>query len=271
MCLYTRVNLKSQTRNKLKSSGSERQKGVQNSDEQRLAQLFADANERIDKVESDSLRSKIKIVKDIAQQIEKEGLIPTERIANEIVHQLKGRISAAYVRRNLDDRYKDGHQSNNAKKQKVAIQVSPTNPKQLTLYSDIGDPKAATKDQQIRIGVDGHETTDQDTALGDQSSKQGIPISPHQDIKQLPQVPQQHDLPNNQSSQQSTTTESPTAKKSPQTRPIRVLIDWDELQEKIAEVHHKDIKNIWLCGRVDENDKLIDMVLEREQPLKVVD
>src|SRR5215469_16751001 len=226
MCLYTRVNLKSQTRNKLKSSGLEGQKGVQNSDEQRLAQLFADANKRIDKVESDSLRSKIKIVKDIAQQIEKEGLIPTERIANEIVHQLKGRISAAYIRRNLDDRYKDEHQSINAKKQKVAIQVSPTNPKQLTLYSDIGDPKAATKDQQLRAGVDGHETTDQDTVLGDQSSKQGI----HQDW--LPQVP------HNQSSQQSTTTENPTAKQSPQTRPIRVLIDWDELQEKIAEVRH---------------------------------
>jgi len=37
----------------------------------------------------------------------------------------------------------------------------------------------------------------------------------------------------------------------------------------MAEFHYKDINNFWLCGQV-ENDKLIDIVLEREQP-QVVD
>jgi hypothetical protein len=45
---------------------------------------------------------------------------------------------------------------------------------------------------------------------------------------------------------------------------IQVLIDYHELREKLAEVHHKDIKNVWLSGRIESGTKkLIDMVLER--------
>jgi hypothetical protein len=44
---------------------------------------------------------------------------------------------------------------------------------------------------------------------------------------------------------------------------LRVLIDSDELSDKMAELRYKGIKNFWLCGRI-ENDKLFDMALERE-------
>jgi hypothetical protein len=46
---------------------------------------------------------------------------------------------------------------------------------------------------------------------------------------------------------------------------FRILIDWDDLSEKMAEFHYKDIRNFWLCGLVDENGRLLDITLEREQ------
>ena len=62
-----------------------------------------------------------------------------------------------------------------------------------------------------------------------------------------------------------------TQQQSQSSQQIRVLIDWDELQDKMAEVHHKDIKSFWLCGRIENGTKkLLDMVLEREQPQMVV-
>ena len=112
------------------SAPTDHRQSSDGSDQQRLAQLFADANEKIDKLESDLLNSKIEIVQDLAQKIEKEGLIPIERIANEIVHQLKGRISPTHIRENLGNKYKDSRQSKNAKakkrNQKVATVALPT-------------------------------------------------------------------------------------------------------------------------------------------------
>jgi len=247
-------------------------------DEQKFAPYFADANRQIDELESeasgkksqidsDLLNSKIEIVKDLAQKIEKAGF-PVKGIANEIVHQLKGKISPTYIRRNLDDKYKDGSQSNNAKKQKLATLVSPT--KQL--------PK-----QQVTVGVDGHETTD--------TCSKDLPIDPSRRVKANAKGDSE-DLPLDPPSNQDISVKSTEdlVKKSPQSQQqdiqpittqqqsqppqqqIRVLIDWDELQDKMTEVHHKDIKSFWLCGRIENGtDRLLNMVLKREQqPLQVM-
>jgi hypothetical protein len=224
-------------------------------DEQKFAPYFADANRQIDELESeangkksqidsDLLKSKIEIVKDLAQKIEKEGF-PIERIANEIVHQLKGRISPTHIRDNLEDRYKDRRQSSNAKKRKVATVVLPTDQhsQQPLAKEDLDANKVATVvPAEITVCVDGHETTD--IGRGDLANKQDIATSHHEYT-----VPITKQLSQQQKQQGH----------------IRVLIDWDELSDKMAEFHYKDINNFWLCGQV-ENDKLIDIVLEREQP-----
>jgi hypothetical protein len=117
--------------------------------------------------------------------------------------------------------------------------------------------------QQITLDVSGHEITDTDS--GDLPSEQtkedgsgDLPIHPlnERDIptnKGLPQ-PQQPTVP-----------QDSTAKVSAQQQDhLRILIDWDKLSDKMAELP-KDIKNFWLCGRID-NGNLFDMALEREQP-----
>jgi hypothetical protein len=224
-------------------------------DEQKFAPYFVDANRQIDELESeangkksqidsDLLKSKIEIVKDLAQKIEKEGF-PIERIANEIVHQIKGRISPTHIRDNLEDKYKDRRQSSNAKKRKVATVVLPTDQhsQQPLAKEDLDANKVATVvPAEITVCVDGHETTD--IGRGDLANKQDIATSHHEYT-----VPITKQLSQQQKQQGH----------------IRVLIDWDELSDKMAEFHYKDINNFWLCGQV-ENDKLIDIVLEREQP-----
>ncbi len=47
-----------------------------------------------------------------------------------------------------------------------------------------------------------------------------------------------------------------------QTPHFKVLVNYDELSEKLAELHHKDIKNFWLSGRI-EDGRLVDMMLTR--------
>jgi hypothetical protein len=104
--------------------------------------------------------------------------------------------------------------------------------------------------QQITLDVSGHEITDTDS--GD------LPIHPinERDIPTTKGLPQP---------QQPTVPEDSTAKVSPQQQDhLRILIDWDKLSDKMAELP-KDIKNFWLCGRID-NGNLLDMAPEREQP-----
>src|SRR5262249_15577824 len=113
-----------------KSVGVQQQQPAGN-DEQKFAPYFAAAIKKIDDLESHVLKSKIEIVKVLAEELEKAGF-PLERIANEIVHHLKGRIYPTYIRRNLDDKHKDKCHSANAKKQKVATHVSRDKPKQIT-------------------------------------------------------------------------------------------------------------------------------------------
>ena len=47
-----------------------------------------------------------------------EGKIPTDRIANEIVHQLHGKVSERLIHRCLDEKYKETHRVKNPRKQK---------------------------------------------------------------------------------------------------------------------------------------------------------
>jgi hypothetical protein len=101
----------------------------------------------------------------------------------------------------------------------------------------------AERIQQIMVGVDGHETTDTGSEPGSGDSPNPA-IEIHEDSTANKESPQ----PQQQSQQDH----------------VRILIDWSELSDKMAELHYKDIKNFWLCGRI-VNGKLLDIVLEREQ------
>jgi hypothetical protein len=121
-------------------------------DEQRFAHLFVDANKKIDKLVSDANQKKDgidadvkksikKIVQDLASTLKTLGF-PVNRIANEIVHQLKGRASRSWILEILTDEYKDKAHQESARNRKHKVATPPE------------------RNQQIMVGVDGHETSD---------------------------------------------------------------------------------------------------------------
>lgn len=253
----------------LEAAKKKQEQSRQNSDgsrngEQKFAHLFAAANEKIDKLTSDAnqkkdgidadLKKSIKeVVQDLASNLKALGF-PVNRIANEIVHQLKGKASRSWILEILPDEYKDkSHQESAQRKQKVPP-VQQDNSGQIAPLAERQSGKATTSNQVtpqqerkqlLMVGTDGHEIIDTDSrdSPTDLPSEQAIAVKDSEDsaVKGSPQ-------PQPQQPQQ-----------------LRILIDWDDLSDKMTELHYKDIKNFWLCGRI-ENGKLLDIVLERSQP-----
>jgi hypothetical protein len=248
----------------------------QSSDEQKFEPLFtvaineidrlnSEATQKKDSIETELENNKKNIVLKLADDLKAQGL-RVDRIANEIIHQLKGRASDTWIREILPDEYKDKKKQENAKKRwNRNFAPAPVQNQQTTdvaeqpVEQQTTDEIAQTQTKRIIVGIDGSEIIDKDPsseASKESNSKdlppkaQDIPTIkiPEYSVKESPQPQPQ---PQQQQQQQ------------PQQHHLRILVDWDELSDKMAELHRKDIKNFWLCGRI-EDDKLLDMALERE-------
>jgi len=79
-----------------------------------ISWLFDEARSKLEKIESNSKQQKKQVVKELAKSL--EGKIPTDSICIEITNQLRGRVSESFARQCLDDKYKQGQRSENAKK-----------------------------------------------------------------------------------------------------------------------------------------------------------
>jgi hypothetical protein len=86
------------------------------STEQEISLLFQAAIVKLDKIEAHAKKDKTQVIQDLARGL--EGKIPTDTIALEIVHQLRGRISERMIHDCLDEKYKQKHRVENARKQK---------------------------------------------------------------------------------------------------------------------------------------------------------
>jgi len=244
----------------------ERDRNRQNSDgpandEQRLTDLFADANKKIDKLVSEANQKKgsidadlEKIVQNLANDLKALGF-PVNKIASEIVRRLEGRITRSWIHEILGNEYKDKTHQEFAKKcwKHKDAAPDPVRHEVVPPKEDL-TPSLPNEVAQIMVGIDGLETANTNNS---QQNEQGI----SEDSSSQSQQP----------SKQPIIDEDSTTKESPQPQPqsqqdFKVLIDWDELSDKMAELHHKGIKNFWLCGRIENGtNKLLDMVLERDQ------
>jgi hypothetical protein len=72
---------------------------------------------KIDEIDKRANKKKKDIVKDLANDL--EGKIQQETICAEIIHQLDGRVSERFIRKCLEDKYKQQVRAMNAKKQKT--------------------------------------------------------------------------------------------------------------------------------------------------------
>ncbi|MGA7043859.1 MAG: hypothetical protein WBY71_09345, partial [Nitrososphaeraceae archaeon] len=85
--------------------------------EAEISLLFEDAKAKLDKIDTQTQKEKKQIVKDLAKDL--EGQIPTDTISIEIVTQLHGKVSERFIHECLDEKYKQQHRIENAKKQKM--------------------------------------------------------------------------------------------------------------------------------------------------------
>jgi hypothetical protein len=137
------------------------------SNEEEISSCFKAAIEKLDRVEADAEKEKTQIVKDLAKDL--EGKIPTDRICNEIVHQLHGKkISPRTIRKCLDKKYKEKHRVENAQKQKshentkdlaAPVPLEQEKPKQQIAATQdcnviINEPRSDTEAVSERIGTD---------------------------------------------------------------------------------------------------------------------
>ena len=88
----------------------------QSSIEQEISLLFEAARNKLEKIDAQAKKEKKQIVKDLAKDL--EGQIPTDTISIEIVTQLHGKVSERFIHECLDEKYKQKHLVDNAKKQK---------------------------------------------------------------------------------------------------------------------------------------------------------
>jgi hypothetical protein len=83
-----------------------------------ISLCFQAAIEKLDRVEADAEKEKTQIVKELEADAEKEktqivkdlakdleGKIPTDRISNEIIYQLHGKVSESLIHSCLDEKY----------------------------------------------------------------------------------------------------------------------------------------------------------------------
>jgi hypothetical protein len=86
------------------------------SEHEEIASLFRAANDKLDKVDNDAKKEKQQIVEDLARDLEK--FRPIDKIASEIVEELREKVSKSVVYAALDDRYKTSYRVQNARKRK---------------------------------------------------------------------------------------------------------------------------------------------------------
>ena len=80
-----------------------------------ISWLFEEAKSQLDKIENNSKQHKKQVLKELAKSLETK--IPLDSTCIEITNQFRGKISESFVRQSLDNKYKQSHRVENAKKQ----------------------------------------------------------------------------------------------------------------------------------------------------------
>jgi hypothetical protein len=87
-----------------------------NIEHEEIALLFRRATGKLDQVEANAEKEKQQIVRDLARDLEK--FRPIDRIASEIVEELREKVSKSVIYAALDERYKTSYRVQNARKRK---------------------------------------------------------------------------------------------------------------------------------------------------------
>jgi hypothetical protein len=127
-----------------KPGNSNTSSNTRTSEHEEIALLFRMATDKLDQVETNAKKEKQQIVRDLARDLEK--FLPIDRIASEIVEELREKVSKSVVYAALDERYKTSYRVQNARKRK----------KEKEKKADSLAPTSELK--QVIIDTSGHST-----------------------------------------------------------------------------------------------------------------
>jgi hypothetical protein len=117
------------------------------SEHEEIALLFRAATDKLDKVDDDAKKEKQQIVRDLARDLEK--FRPIDRIASEIVEELRKKVSKSVVYAALDEKYKTSYRVQNARKQKKKKQEAESLAPTSELKQVVIDTSGRTTQQQV--------------------------------------------------------------------------------------------------------------------------
>jgi hypothetical protein len=99
-----------------KPSDSNPSSNTRASEHEEIALLFRMATDKLGQVEANAEKEKQQIVRDLARELER--FRPIDRIASEIVEELREKVSKSVIYAALDERYKTSYRVQNARKRK---------------------------------------------------------------------------------------------------------------------------------------------------------
>jgi hypothetical protein len=99
-----------------KPSDSNPSANKRSSEHEEIALLFRMATDKLDHIEANAKKEKQQIVRDLARELEK--FRPIDRIASEIVEELREKVSKSVIYAALDENYKTSYRVQNARKRK---------------------------------------------------------------------------------------------------------------------------------------------------------
>jgi len=99
-----------------KSTDSNPSSNIRTSEHEEIALLFRMATDKLEQVETNAKKEKQQIVRDLARDLEK--FRPIDRIASEIVEELREKVSKSVIYAALDEKYKTSYRVHNARKRK---------------------------------------------------------------------------------------------------------------------------------------------------------
>ncbi len=142
----------------------EHKMGAEEGHDAEVTRLFVDARDKLEKVEANAIKQKKQIVVDLAKSL--EGKIPMDSICMEIINQLRGQVSASFIRQCLDEKYKQKTRVDNARKQQQKQKVQQD--EKLATVTSLNQEDAEDKKEVIVVDVDGRMSVQEEDESNDE-------------------------------------------------------------------------------------------------------
>ena len=156
---------------------------VPEANEEEIYSYFQEAIKKLEKVDADAKKEKKQIVQDLVKDL--EGKIPTDRIAVEIVHQLR-KVSERLIHDCLDEKYKEKHSVENARKRRKHHQST----EDLAALVLLKDRNTDRQEKKVVIDTLGNEVVEpqspisKGTDYGDDSGREVISQTSPKDVNE---------------------------------------------------------------------------------------